>query len=1217
MSWFHKLSFPVWGFCVLFAVTNGMVTHWWIDGSSDPGWIEGHEGQQVMVLRVRPDGAASGLKFGDTLLLFDGQPVESRFSVYRAFRGKPVGTPYSLKINRAGQDIDFHLNTQAFSLITRITTYVSIGLVPLLFLFFAFLLILFSQSDYRALLLGWAFAMTVPEVPFFSLATAPEWMAWTIILGRPLSYLAFPLYLRFCLIYPKQSELLDRWPKLNQRRYFYLPYFIFGFLFSLVLGVASYFQPDDIFALRNSPVGFLARFGTILFYLPAAFYVIHRSLSNVEEIARKKLRLIKWGFILGFVPFVTRAFALSMLGLLPNAAQSKFGVGLLDWSVFIVFLLLASFPIFLVVAIVRQQLVPLKEPAKRAARLTLMQVGFVALVAVSLVVAATVMLYLTNSDFREARLTHRLFILIVTIGVPYAIIKFAEWAQRSHVSVYIKSRSGFDTAGFDTVPTFRFALVALLQKVIARVNKKFLFTPFSDDTQRAIRNAVYPKEFSSLLARRTLEVFQAIEVAVFIAEPSRGCYELVAYSAAVGSYTPPPLILPIESRVIKKLQLGGKAITDPLIWLKKQKDLAQAPTPEHTAALQTLEAINSKILLPIKQDDQLPLVIAINRPTHFSFLERLAMKQLARMAAIENEFASWRKVIESYELKTVLENLLVAAVRTIRPAQKGTIYLWDDKAQKLIIYAQYRYMPKIVKAIELERGEGFAGKAFENNERMIVDDFQQDKRGANVGDLQIKEIKSAMLVPFQAWGRTIGILCLDNVERTYAFDHHKHLARVERFGAIVSLAVQNARVQTELRRFGAKLDRGDVTCDEILAAVLESVASFTEVKATNLLLVMDPRDFSPVNQQRPLLSIAKGFQDDVAFCESFTPLPDGMTARALESLRKVKHGAELPDPIIYGSPSHPPILNRTGLEYGVSASICFPFKVNEFVAGMVFFNYFSSHSFQDSEIEALRLFANETALGIANALKREELQYIDKVVWMALLVSSLQHDLNQSTNEIENDLLILRHVMARSPDKYYVERVVSRIQHNVLEIQSHQQSMQDAWTTDFMPLDLCALVRDIAIRGCQANPGLQLDVSDLEDKGEYRVRAARLQLYLVVRNLISNAVRAALKSYYPSPSLTIKKRIHERRIELTITNTGEPIPPDLKAHIFKEVILDGDLHGGHGTGLWLGRRIIRRHQGDIDLLSSDESGTTFLLWLPLIQEATETLTEAELAYERI
>jgi signal transduction histidine kinase len=116
-----------------------------------------------------------------------------------------------------------------------------------------------------------------------------------------------------------------------------------------------------------------------------------------------------------------------------------------------------------------------------------------------------------------------------------------------------------------------------------------------------------------------------------------------------------------------------------------------------------------------------------------------------------------------------------------------------------------------------------------------------------------------------------------------------------------------------------------------------------------------------------------------------------------------------------------------------------------------------------------------------------------------------------------------------------------------------------------------------------------------------------------LRNLVSNAVRVALKD--PAPSLVIHKKIHERRVELRITNNGVPIPEDLKDRVLNEVILDGQLQqGGHGTGLWIGRRIIRRHLGDLDLVSSDESGTTFLLWLPLAEQPVE---KGEPVYESL
>jgi signal transduction histidine kinase len=177
-----------------------------------------------------------------------------------------------------------------------------------------------------------------------------------------------------------------------------------------------------------------------------------------------------------------------------------------------------------------------------------------------------------------------------------------------------------------------------------------------------------------------------------------------------------------------------------------------------------------------------------------------------------------------------------------------------------------------------------------------------------------------------------------------------------------------------------------------------------------------------------------------------------------------------------------------------------------------------------------------------------------------------------------------------------------------MDIQSHQERMISAWNRDFSVKDFLPLVKEVVERGCRSHPSVALDLSGLNDGSDCPVRMIPLQLELVIKNLVSNAVRASKKS--ARPSLTIKKKMYEHRIELTFTNTGEQIPEEVRVRIFKEIILDNEMHrAGHGMGLWIGRRIVRRHGGDLDLLKSDASGTSFVLWLPLAEEEAESLFE--------
>jgi heavy metal sensor kinase len=102
----------------------------------------------------------------------------------------------------------------------------------------------------------------------------------------------------------------------------------------------------------------------------------------------------------------------------------------------------------------------------------------------------------------------------------------------------------------------------------------------------------------------------------------------------------------------------------------------------------------------------------------------------------------------------------------------------------------------------------------------------------------------------------------------------------------------------------------------------------------------------------------------------------------------------------------------------------------------------------------------------------------------------------------------------------------------------------------------------------------------------------------LVGNLLDNAVRHA-----PAASVVrVLLRRESQRYELSVTNTGEPIPEHIQPHIFERFVR-GDVArtsaaGGAGLGLALGRWIAQAHGGDVTLVGSSPEGTTFTAVLP-------------------
>jgi two-component system, sporulation sensor kinase E len=76
----------------------------------------------------------------------------------------------------------------------------------------------------------------------------------------------------------------------------------------------------------------------------------------------------------------------------------------------------------------------------------------------------------------------------------------------------------------------------------------------------------------------------------------------------------------------------------------------------------------------------------------------------------------------------------------------------------------------------------------------------------------------------------------------------------------------------------------------------------------------------------------------------------------------------------------------------------------------------------------------------------------------------------------------------------------------------------------------------------------------------------------------------------------------ETYFELKIRNFGKTILPEDLKKIFSPFYTTKDF--GTGIGLTLAKRIVQDHKGSISV-KSDEDGTVFTVWLPIVQQATE------------
>lgn len=109
------------------------------------------------------------------------------------------------------------------------------------------------------------------------------------------------------------------------------------------------------------------------------------------------------------------------------------------------------------------------------------------------------------------------------------------------------------------------------------------------------------------------------------------------------------------------------------------------------------------------------------------------------------------------------------------------------------------------------------------------------------------------------------------------------------------------------------------------------------------------------------------------------------------------------------------------------------------------------------------------------------------------------------------------------------------------------------------------------------------------------LNADREQVFRILLNLGRNAVQAMPQG----GEIRIAAQRHDDRVLIDVSDTGGGLPAKAKQHLFQP-FAGSARSGGTGLGLVIAQDLARGHGGDVSLIASDDTGTTFRLELPLV-----------------
>ena len=166
---------------------------------------------------------------------------------------------------------------------------------------------------------------------------------------------------------------------------------------------------------------------------------------------------------------------------------------------------------------------------------------------------------------------------------------------------------------------------------------------------------------------------------------------------------------------------------------------------------------------------------------------------------------------------------------------------------------------------------------------------------------------------------------------------------------------------------------------------------------------------------------------------------------------------------------------------------------------------------------------------------------------------------------------------------------------NLMEVMKAETSGLQIQKEPVVPNELIrkAIIQlNVMIEEKEAQIDLQLD------PGNISIKAGSNSIYLVILNIISNAIK-----YSPTPKIIIQTSLQNDRYRISVKDNGIGIGRQYIGRLFKKFyrVPTGDIHNvkGLGLGLYFVKKVVDEHKGSIHVKSIVGTGTEFIIDLPI------------------
>ncbi len=525
-------------------------------------------------------------------------------------------------------------------------------------------------------------------------------------------------------------------------------------------------------------------------------------------------------------------------------------------------------------------------------------------------------------------------------------------------------------------------------------------------------------------------------------------------------------------------------------------------------------------------------------------------------------------------------------VMQVFSANSASISLLNPSADSLLIEVQ-RGLPDSSRGFELPLGMGITGWVAQSGEPLLCQDVSLEEKYFKLDE----RVRAEMAAPITEGGRTVGALNVDSCE-VNAFDE-EDLRLLVLISNEASRVLENMWMIQQLRKKADQLQSlvllsQDISGTRKFDEVLETIS-----REGLLLLGCRLSAFFLYDEKEDVLQL-QTLQDrngTRSYQEMLKPA-DSLLGSALRGHRQVQTSD-----LLRTEEHHFMDLIRSE---NLHSMLVTPVVFEDVPIGMITHYMDRPHRFHDDEKMIARALADLGAIAIENARlygrvfeSEESMRKSERLTTLGTLAAEIAHEirnplmvvrllfdsLNLGPEEDENktqDLSVIREKLN------HLEQIAGRI----LEFGKSRESFRKETKIREILDEAILLVRlkleQSKISLCWGNRAENEVV--FVDKG---------QIQQVLLNLILNAVEVMPNG----GDLLLDTQMTDGRVHILVKDQGSGISENLRDRIF-ESFLTGK-KDGTGLGLTISKRIMRAHDGDLELADTGEHGSTFRLILPL------------------